>query len=73
MKPALDIVGIQYEVFKTTSQDYITEWVTNYENSKFNEYVLIGGDGLFSTFINAAYTYNPDILKKPIGILPGGT
>ena len=73
LKPALDITQVSYEVFTTESETWVEEWIRSEDSNQFTEAVLIGGDGLFSQFINAAYSNRSEWIKKPIGILPGGT
>jgi sphingosine kinase len=67
---------IKHKMFETTNEKYIEEWVRNLNSfTKFNEIIIVGGDGLFSQYLNAIILH-PDaecLLRIPIGILPGGS
>ena len=39
---------------------------------EYTDVVIIGGDGLLNQYLNACYKRNKNLLKIPIGILPGG-
>ena len=62
LKPAFDSVNIQYTEFITESPTYVQEWVSSDLVNDFTDFVLIGGDGLFSQFVNAIYSSKPDLI-----------
>ena len=77
LKPILDYCKIKYQVFVTTSETYVQEWVEKieFDTFEFTEIVLIGGDGLFSQYLNAvsAHLDADKLLKIPIALMPGGS
>lgn len=77
LKPMLESAKIKFTGFETTSPTFMDEWVQqfNLKTSKFTEFIMIGGDGLLSQFMNAVGDH-PDkdsIFKMPVGIMPGGS
>lgn len=77
LRPMLDIASLKYTKFETQSSTYVSEWISelNFNEMEFTEFVMIGGDGLLSQFLNSV-SQHPDkdlLFKLPIGIVPGGS
>ena len=70
-------MGLEYEVIETTSPTFVDEWVADFDadSCPYTDIVLVGGDGIFSQYINAVHKHPAErqLLKIPIGILPGGS
>jgi diacylglycerol kinase family enzyme len=64
-------------MFKTDSPVFITNFIEECRHKEidFTEFIIIGGDGLFSQLINAIHQHPEDDLIKtmPIGLIPGGS
>lgn len=77
LRPMLNKCKIPFEVFETTSAIFVEEWVNDISTDpiKYSEVFLVGGDGLFSQYLNAVaiHPQAERLLKLPIGILPGGS
>lgn len=73
----LDFEGIPYEINETDSETYIDTFVKGLKTDEmiYTDFVIIGGDGLFSQLINAMHKHyeREKLLKYPIGLIPGGT
>lgn len=59
LEPMLKIANIKYTMVETTSATFVNEWVGDLrvESLPFTEFVLVGGDGLFSQFANAIWDH----------------
>lgn len=77
LKPMLDFEGLDYQMFETDSADYVKTFVQDLkvEEMPFTEFVVIGGDGLFSQLLNSfgKHPNKEQLLKFPIGLMPGGS
>lgn len=77
LRPMLEMWGIQYTCRCTSSETYIDEWVSALDllETPYTDFVMIGGDGILSQFMNAVIKREDhlDIFKIPIGIVPGGS
>ncbi|CAI2367115.1 unnamed protein product [Moneuplotes crassus] len=77
LRPMLEMCGIQYTCRCTSSETYIDEWVSALDllETPYTDFVMIGGDGILSQFMNAVIKREDhmDIFKIPIGIIPGGS
>jgi diacylglycerol kinase family enzyme len=73
----IDFEGLSYEINETDSETYMDTFVKNLnvEEMMYTEFVIIGGDGLFSQLINGMNIHpSRDILlKMPIGLIPAGS
>ena len=72
----LNLAGIPYESFETDSANYVEDWVSQHEKFfNFTDIVVVGGDGLFGQLINALAnsSLKEELIKIPIGLLPGGS
>ena len=73
----MDIADILYEMHETTHSDFVQEWVDKIDMNRFdcNEFITIGGDGLFSLLINSLSKHpsKDELLSFPFGIIPGGS
>lgn len=53
------------------------EWTAklDVDSTDYTDIVLIGGDGIYSQYINAVWAHpqRDDLLKLPIGLIPGGS
>ena len=77
LRPVLEFSNIHHEMFVTDSPVYIENFIKklDLESAQYTDFVVIGGDGMFSQLINSI-TKHPDrenLLKLPIGIIPGGS
>lgn len=70
----LKIAGIEHEMVKTTSEDFIENWIAQLDadSSSYTDFILLGGDGMFSQIINAIFKHSEKerLLQIPIGIMP---
>ncbi|CAI2365861.1 unnamed protein product [Moneuplotes crassus] len=77
LKPVLSFNSIKHSMFETQSATYIEEFITELDvnQTSFNEFVVIGGDGVFSQLLNALMKHSDSskLIKFPIGIIPGGS
>lgn len=77
LKPMLDIAKVKHDRFLTTSETFLEEWVNkiNITDMPYTDFVIIGGDGLLFQLLNALKKHpnGSELLKFPIGIVPGGT
>ena len=73
----LQIAEIEHEMIETTSGTFIEEWINrlDVDSNPYTDFILIGGDGLFSQMINAIYKHpqKNKLLKIPLGIMPWGS
>jgi diacylglycerol kinase family enzyme len=73
----LEKASVKYKEFVTDSPTFIDEWVTklNFQEMPYTEFVIIGGDGLLSQYLNAVGNHKEKdaIFKMPIGVVPGGS
>jgi diacylglycerol kinase family enzyme len=73
----LDFEGLQYEINETDSETYIDTFVKGLKPQEmvYTEFVIVGGDGLFSQLINSMFKHyeSEKLMKYPIGLIPGGT
>ena len=73
----LQIAEIEHEMILTTSETFVEEWVNNLDvdTTPYTDFILIGGDGLFSQMINAIFKHpqKDKLLKMPIGVMPCGS
>ena len=77
LEPMLIFNDINYEMFETDSSTYIQTFFNNFNSLKnwFTEFIVIGGDGVFSQVLNSIMSH-PDrdnLVKFPIGLMPGGS
>jgi diacylglycerol kinase family enzyme len=77
LKPMIDFEGLSYDINETDSETYMDTFVKNLivEEMLYTEFIIIGGDGLFSQLINGMNIHpSRDILlKMPIGLVPAGS
>ena len=74
IRPVLEVVGLDYDLEVTSSPTSIEEWVGRTDLSTYTDFVLVGGDGSFSQFINSLYRHplRSQLMRVPVAILPGG-
>ena len=64
-------------MYETQSSTYIDEFISDLDLKKypFNEFVVIGGDGVYSQLINSIMKLPEaqQIIKFPVGLMPGGS
>lgn len=77
LKPMLDFEGLDYQMFETDSPTFVSAFVQELkvEEMPFTEFIIIGGDGLFSQLLNSfgKHPKKEQLLKIPIGLMPGGS
>lgn len=77
LEPLLKLGHLDYERIETTSPTFMDEWTAkvNPAETDFTDIVLIGGDGIYSQYINAVWAHpqREELLKLPIGLIPGGS
>ena len=77
LKPLLDSEGIQSELFVFEQKQGLLDWIQNLnpDTIKFNEVILISGDGSFHQVYNsfANHKLKEKLLSLPIGLVPGGS
>ena len=79
LQPILEEVGLKYTLIGTpltsesTGENFVPDWVEGCDPSEFTDIVLLGGDGLFSQYINAVHFSRPEMLEIPVGLMPAGS
>ena len=73
----LNFQGLEHEMVETTSPTFIDTFVEglNIDEMSYTEFVVLGGDGLFSQLLNAIQKHpeNKKLLSMPIGLMPCGS
>lgn len=70
----MEFSHIHYDVFETDSSSYILRFMEklDIDDSAYTDFVVVGGDGLFSQLLNEI-TKHPQrnkLMKMPIGFMP---
>ena len=77
LTPMLELAGIDHEMIKTTSGDFISSWLNELDIDSFpyTDFILLGGDGMFNQLLNAIFKHpeKERLIKIPIGIMPWGS
>ena len=77
LKPMLEKHGISHELHVTKSETSVDEFISDLDTTtmKYTDFVMISGDGIFSQIVNAIakHPQKDNLLKTPLGFLPGGS
>eukprot|EP00048_Salpingoeca_helianthica_P011411 m.164580 g.164580 ORF g.164580 m.164580 type:complete len:541 (+) comp15225_c0_seq3:2695-4317(+) len=75
VKPVLDRALVDVTVIQTTHAGHATEYMQSVDIAQYDGYATISGDGLLHEALNGlmARPDRAEAMKKPLGVIPGGT